>query len=104
MSGKGEHELQSWGRYRRVEQLGVEQHWRDALLPSAPERALLPYGQGRSYGDVAQNSNGVLVCTRKLDRFIAFDSERGVLRTESGVRLRDILALIARLRAPPAPA
>jgi FAD/FMN-containing dehydrogenase len=93
--GKAQPELQSWGRYRRVAQHGVEQHWRDAILPSASPRALLPYGQGRSYGDVAQNTDGVLVRTHKLDRFIAFDAERGVLRIEAGARLCDILALTA---------
>jgi FAD/FMN-containing dehydrogenase len=93
--GKAQPELQSWGRYRRVAQVGVEQHWRDAILPSASARALLPYGQGRSYGDVAQNTDGVLVCTGRLDRFLAFDGERGVLRVEAGARLADILRLIA---------
>jgi FAD/FMN-containing dehydrogenase len=91
--GKPQPELQSWGRYRRVAQQGVEQHWRDAMLPSASPRPLLPYGQGRSYGDVAQNEGGVLVCTRKLDRFIDFDSQAGVLRVEAGARLRDILTV-----------
>ena len=95
MGGKAQPELQSWGRYRSVAQVGVEQHWRDAILPSATSRSLLPYGQGRSYGDVAQNSDGMLVCTRTLDRFIAFDDERGVLRTEAGARLCDILSLTA---------
>ena len=93
--GKAQPKLQSWGRYRRVAQVGVEQHWRDAILPSASARTLLPYGQGRSYGDVAQNSDGALLCTRGLDRFIAFDAERGVLRVEAGARLADILRVIA---------
>jgi FAD/FMN-containing dehydrogenase len=93
--GKAQPELQSWGRYRRVAQVGVEQHWRDAILPPAPPRALLPFGQGRSYGDVAQNTSGILVCTRKLDRFIAFDDERGVLRAEAGTRLLDVLQVAA---------
>lgn len=95
MVGNAQPELQSWGRYRRVAQHGVEQHWRDAILPSDPGRTLLPYGQGRSYGDVAQNSGGTLVCTRGLDRFIALDDERGTLRVEAGVRLCDLLALVA---------
>lgn len=53
----------------------------------------LPYGRGRSYGDVCQNSDGLLLHTSRLDRFIAFDRGTGVLRCESGVRLRDILEL-----------
>jgi len=95
MWGNAQPELQSWGRCRRVAQRGVEQHWRDAILPSASPRSLLPYGQGRSYGDVAQNSGGTLLRTRGLDRFIAFDEARGVLSAEAGTRLSEVLALAA---------
>ncbi|MFO1305779.1 MAG: FAD-binding oxidoreductase [Burkholderiales bacterium] len=95
MGGNAQPELQSWGRYRRVSQDAIEQHWRDAILPSGDAGRLLPYGQGRSYGDVAQNGGGTLICTRDLDRFIAFDRERGVVRVESGVRLDHLLALVA---------
>jgi FAD/FMN-containing dehydrogenase len=55
---------------------------------------LLPYGNGRSYGDSCQNQNGVLVDTRPLNRLISFNRETGVLRAESGILLDDILRLI----------
>ncbi|MCC6194125.1 MAG: FAD-binding oxidoreductase [Burkholderiales bacterium] len=84
-------ELQTWGRYRRTPQKSIDHGWRDAPLPSPSLGTMLPYGQGRSYGDVAQNSGGRLVSTRNLDRFMSFDSGTGRVRAESGVRLCDIL-------------
>ena len=50
----------------------------------------LPYGNGRSYGDVCLNPGGALWKTSGLDRFIYFDIELGVLTCEAGVLLRDI--------------
>ena len=52
---------------------------------------MLPYGNGRSYGDCCLNDGGVLLDTRGLDRFIDFDSKSGVMRCEAGILLRDIL-------------
>jgi FAD/FMN-containing dehydrogenase len=55
---------------------------------------LLPYGNGRSYGDSCLNDGGVLIDCRGLDRIISFDAETGILRCEAGVLLADILARI----------
>lgn len=52
------------------------------------------FGMGRSYGDVAINNTGKLVCTHNLNRFISFDKKKGILRAESGVTLDQILELI----------
>ena len=46
---------------------------------------------GRSYGDVCLNENGRLVVTDMLDRFIALDRERGVVRAEAGMTLDQLL-------------
>jgi FAD/FMN-containing dehydrogenase len=61
-----------------------------------PEKlhSCLPFGHGRSYGDVCLNNDGGLLLTRGLDRFIAFDPATGVLRAEAGILLSEILALI----------
>lgn len=53
----------------------------------------IAHGMGRSYGDVCLNPGGVVWHTLALDRFIAFDAERGRLRCEAGVLLRDIQRL-----------
>lgn len=68
-------------------------HWRHERLP-ASERTLLPYGNGRSYGDSCLNDGGDLIAMRGLDRFIHFDPSRGTLACEAGVLLSEILELI----------
>lgn len=50
----------------------------------------LPFGKGRSYGDVCLNPNGRLWTTDFLDHFISFDINTGLLECEAGVLLRDI--------------
>lgn len=54
---------------------------------------MLPYGQGRSYGDSCLNDGGLLLLTRTLNRFIEFDKQSGLLRCEAGVTLAEILDL-----------
>lgn len=51
----------------------------------------LPFGNGRSYGDVCLNPGGRLWTARGLDRFMAFDSKTGELTCEAGVLLDDII-------------
>ncbi len=80
----------SWGRYPRAEQQIVPMHWRDDALPITTG-TLLPYGNGRSYGDSCLNDGGILLHTRGLDRFIDFDPASGVLRCEAGVLFSEIL-------------
>lgn len=55
---------------------------------------LLAFGNGRSYGDVGLNDEGMLLLTRGLDRFVWFDEAAGILTCEAGVLLDEILALI----------
>jgi len=85
--------LASWGLLPAAP-AAAEVWWaeRSAALPEW-DGTLLAYGNGRSYGDVCLNSGGTLLRTRGLDRFIAFDAERGVLTCEAGVLLADILAV-----------
>ena len=52
------------------------------------------YGNGRSYGDVCLNPEGVLWHTVGLDHFISFDKGTGRLVCEAGVFLRDIQRLV----------
>ena len=79
----------SWGNYPKTDENIQQMSWRDEELPTG--NSVLPYGHGRSYGDSCLNDGGVLLDTTKLDRFIAFDAETGVLRTEAGVSLEQIL-------------
>jgi FAD/FMN-containing dehydrogenase len=83
--------LESWGQLPA--RPAREERWwsqRGAALPAA-DMPLLAYGNGRSYGDVGLNAGGILLHTRGIDRFIAFDEETGVLTCEAGVLLSEII-------------
>ena len=62
-----------------------------AVLTSAA-RPLLVRGLGRSYGDVALNPTG-LIDTTAMDRLLACDWEKGVVRAEAGLSLDALLRL-----------
>ena len=83
---------ESWGRFppsrpARVTQLA----WATAAPPE--DDLLLPYGLGRSYGDVPLNNGHTLLDTSRLNRFRGFDEATGVLECEAGTTLDDILRL-----------
>src|SRR6266568_2446714 len=89
-------EPQSWGRYPKVKHKGVTPvYWRDEL-PNLAEvgASVLPHALGRSYGDSCLNEDGVALDVSQLRRFIAFDSETGLLRCEAGVSLAEILEVM----------
>ncbi|MGO8968825.1 MAG: FAD-binding oxidoreductase [Myxococcaceae bacterium] len=79
----------SWGRYPHVVQRSVPLAWASDPLPVGAE-PLLPYGLGRSYGDVCLNPDGPVLLTRGLRRFLAFDAQSGVLRCEAGCTLGEV--------------
>lgn len=89
-------DLVSWGRVVRANhQLAQPQTLESAaaaLLEAKAEKlTALPFGLGRSYGDSNLNPDGALIKTTRLDRFIEFDRETGLLSAEAGVSLDEIL-------------
>jgi FAD/FMN-containing dehydrogenase len=87
------HAGQSWGRYPKASQAIVTLSDRQRSLP-AVTGTVLPYGNGRSYGDSCLNDGGTLLYTSGLDRYIRFDAVSGQLDCEAGVQLDDILDLV----------
>ena len=84
----------SWGNVVRGEHASVSLRSRRDPFPRVDGvGTVLPYGNGRSYGDSCLNVGAGLVQTRGLDRFIRFDRETGVLACEAGVLLADILQI-----------
>jgi FAD/FMN-containing dehydrogenase len=55
---------------------------------------MLPFGNGRSYGDSCLNTGGALIECGNLDRFLSFDVDKGIIRCESGVQFAQILDLV----------
>jgi FAD/FMN-containing dehydrogenase len=87
--------ITSWGRWPRHEESAVHDlNDRFAALPGGLTVPMLPYGNGRSYGDVCLNGGGALLRTRGLDRFIRFDPVGGILACEAGVLISDIIELV----------
>ena len=65
--------------------------WRSEALPDV-KGYVLARGCGRSYGDTCLAADsGTLIDIRGLDRFIAFDEERGLVSCEAGVTLESLL-------------
>jgi decaprenylphospho-beta-D-ribofuranose 2-oxidase len=88
-AGKKE-KLAGWGNYPVSESIiltpGNEDEFRKALKDK-----LIPRGLGRSYGDQAISENSqVAVCT-KLNHFLSWDEQQGILECEAGVSLEEII-------------
>ena len=76
----------NWGRTNRRPR---------TITPFRPSRmtgSVLPYGNGRSYGDSCHNDSGTLLDARQRRQILAFDTESGLLRVEAGAMLGNVLA------------
>ncbi|MEE8160892.1 MAG: FAD-binding oxidoreductase [Acidobacteriota bacterium] len=87
-------ELTGWGCFRasrghiyRPEKLkGI-----GAAIQGGEESSYIGRGLGRSYGDAALNQDGGVVLTERVNRFLSFEPNSGVLSCEAGVSLEEIL-------------
>ena len=86
-------ELSGWGGYPKIDAHLITPKRVDEILGELNGAGVMR-GQGRSYGDAAILSNGVVVQTEHLARLLHFDEERGVLTAEAGMTLADILRLV----------
>ena len=85
-------EFGSWGNYPPGKQRGLYLPDKYSALPEV-DNHLLPYGLGRSYGDSCRNQAGAVLSSRRLDKFIHFDRQNGIVHCEAGVTLADIIAI-----------
>jgi FAD/FMN-containing dehydrogenase len=87
--------ITGWGRYpRAVCYLFRPERVREVAeaLQYGGMSSYLPRGLGRAYGDAALNSEQGVLLMERLDRYLDFDKETGLLRCEGGVALADIIA------------
>jgi FAD/FMN-containing dehydrogenase len=85
----------SWGNVIRARHEVITVSSRLQGFPPLPRQGkVLPYGNGRSYGDSCLNTGGLLLRTRPMDRFISFDAATGVLACEAGILLSEILDVV----------
>jgi len=88
--------VQSWGRYPHKPQFVYSAEWRNELSTllhklTAQHKSLLPFGNGRSYGDSCLSLSDHVVQVRPLNRFISADWQTGRIVAEAGVTLEEIL-------------
>jgi len=80
----------AWGMYPKVPCERITFNTREELSRLIEtKRTLIPFGNGRSYGDSALNET--VVDVRGKDYFIDFDEENGLLHVEAGALLSEIL-------------
>jgi FAD/FMN-containing dehydrogenase len=84
---------QSWGRYPRVAQVSRVLGADGAILGLTPSEFVLPFGNGRSYGDSCLTA-GTLLDTQRRNRIVSFDTVTGVVRCQAGVLLCDLIARV----------
>jgi decaprenylphospho-beta-D-ribofuranose 2-oxidase len=88
--------VSGWGNGQRakvtiVRPAGVEEF--RAALRSANSLNALPRGMGRSYGDAAQVSGGLVIETTRLKR-IEFDGHGGTVTAQAGVTIGELLHVV----------
>ncbi|MGH9354768.1 MAG: FAD-binding oxidoreductase, partial [Terriglobia bacterium] len=62
-----------------------------ALVASGSDSSYIARGMGRSYGDAAINAGAGVIAQERLNRFLSFDAESGILECEAGVTLAEII-------------
>ncbi len=62
-----------------------------AALLATHKTPVIARGLGRSYGDASLQPGGVIK-TERLDHFIEFDKDSGILRAQAGVSLAEVMA------------
>ena len=83
--------LLSWGMYPKIKNTVFKFKNDNSLKRIVKENnELIPYGNGRSYGDSALSTN--IINVKPNNFFIDFDEEKGLLHIQSGVLLSEILA------------
>ena len=83
--------ISGWGRFPVVEGVRLRaRSARDLQRFAVDPRALLPQGNCRSYGDACISTR--VVSTLPLDRLLAFDPVKGLLRAEAGVTLARLIS------------
>ena len=84
--------ISGWGRYP-VQTCELQRPERyEEFIPDAG--SVIARGQGRSYGDASLNENSRVLLSERINRFLEFDADQGILRAEAGLTLAEILPVI----------
>ncbi len=85
--------VSNWGNYPKINADFLEPRFTNELRHfTIGKDHLIPRGNGRCYGDAALHNN--IISTLKLNRFLEFDTQNGILECQSGLLLSEILEVI----------
>jgi decaprenylphospho-beta-D-ribofuranose 2-oxidase len=91
MESTHKEKLAGWGNYPVAESITLNPRDTDDAKGDIKKGEVIARGLGRSYGDQAVNENNyVAVCT-KLNHFLHWDEQGGILECEAGVSLEEII-------------
>ncbi len=87
--------LLSWGRHPAAPQAALRVHWPDQVAATlrAHGGGLLPYGNGRSYGDSGLAASDTVLDLRGMDRLVAADWTQGRIIAQGGMLLDELIRL-----------
>lgn len=88
---------ESWGRLHPVETKAAFPVVRSDLpLPLKNGIKLIPYGQGRSYGDAPLNTGEHTLVSSRLNRVLHYNRTDGIITCQAGITLHDLLDVVIR--------
>ena len=91
MESTHKEQLAGWGNYPVAESFILNPRDLDDAKGDIKKGEVIARGLGRSYGDQAVNENNyVAICTR-LNHFLHWDEQEGILECEAGVSLEEII-------------
>lgn len=92
MLKKTEKNIESWGRLESISHSYYALTGQPNTFPDLDHiPSILPFGEGRSYGDSCLNPSGALFGTRGMNCFMDLEKDSGLLTCEAGVRLDEVL-------------
>jgi len=90
---KEKQNVTNWGKFPKVEAKLYEAQFLKTIQDiNKGNKQFIARGNGRSYGDASLAET--IFSTKKLNKFISFDNEKGILECQSGVLLSEILSFI----------
>ena len=82
--------LNGWGRFPVIKTDLIHPNNLEDLCAASKQEGIIARGNGRAYGDCAVGKT-TTISMKSFNRYIKFDEKNGVLVTEAGVLLDDII-------------
>lgn len=95
MSSDHKEKMAGWGNYPVSQSFTLFPRNDEESKATLQKDQVIPRGLGRSYGDQAMNANHYVALCEKMNHFLGFDENEGVLHCESGVSLEEIITYFA---------